>query len=434
MSHSPDEFASVSLLSGSMRTSVRDVNNSKGFAHKLETFLDDSSGVVFQDRYCTSRASFPPKVLSYSARKVLLEPGGAWRAFGSRARHATAVAGSGLGGRLLVFGSITFVFGLLSPVIQADAEEAVSSLNNLIAAGLFFLLGPFVGTVGHRWWSIRKDCVGGLWGVVDDLSTFAAGWFASKSLPDRTARALVLRLGLLSHALLFKQARGEDDDLDDVIQAGLLLPHEAAALAPLTSKAQVVWAWQLRLWTRLLSGDFGASPIPHATHVAPLVMERCVQGRAAIGTAMAFIDTQQPFPYVHLLSMITDVSLMVNSIYVGIHTGRELQDDKMRWSGSHLFNVGLLIAFAALRVASFALIYVGLLAIGAALDNPMGGDPADLPELAYQVYMKNECEAFSAGVDAIDTNDGWWEGLGQRQVESVPAPNSPQRFSRRHND
>ena len=71
----------------------------------------------------------------------------------------------------------------------------------------------------------------------------------------------------------------------------------------------------------------------------------------------------------------------------------------------------LLVGFAAVRVAAFTLIYHGLLGIGVSLDNPIGDDPADLPGLAFQVFMKDECEAFSAGVDAVSSD--WWEGLLQ---------------------
>ena len=49
-----------------------------------------------------------------------------------------------------------------------------------------------------------------------------------------------------------------------------------------------------------------------------------MDGRGAIGLALAYIGTQQPFPYVHLLSMLTDLALAVNAMYVGLHTGRPL--------------------------------------------------------------------------------------------------------------
>ena len=49
-----------------------------------------------------------------------------------------------------------------------------------------------------------------------------------------------------------------------------------------------------------------------------------MDGRGAIGLALAYIGTQQPFPYVHLLSILTDLALAVNAMYVGLHTGRQL--------------------------------------------------------------------------------------------------------------
>ena len=78
----------------------------------------------------------------------------------------------------------------------------------------------------------------------------------------------------------------------------------------------------------------------------------------------------------------------------------------------------LLLICAFVRVAVFVLIYSGLLAISVHLENPLGDDPADLPALAYQVWMKKECESFQSGVDAIDLEgvvDGrkWWEGLSK---------------------
>ena len=184
--------------------------HSPGFAHELETFVDHPSGVTFQDSFFRGRGReiVPPKVLSYRP-SVVLSFLGPWRALFSRARHATALGSQGITCRILGLGGISMAVGYLATfgVIAANTEEAVSSLNAVIAAGLFFLLGPFVSTAVSRFWTVRKDCIGGLWGAVDDLSAYAAAWFASKSVADRAARALVLRLGLCSHALLYKQVR-----------------------------------------------------------------------------------------------------------------------------------------------------------------------------------------------------------------------------------
>ena len=81
-------------------------------------------------------------------------------------------------------------------------------------------------------------------------------------------------------------------------RAKLLRPHEAEALAPLASKAQVVWAWQTHFWTRALGGDLGTTPVPHAAMLAPLVMKRCVDPppTAIVTLAPTLILTLKPHP------------------------------------------------------------------------------------------------------------------------------------------
>ena len=294
-----------------------------GFSNALQTHTDERTGVTFQAGYDSFSSYQPPKVLKYDAQR-LLSSLGPWAALRTQTRFATAIYGTGLWRKMSVFMATAVTFCCLGPVLESDLEEAVAALNLLITGGLFFLLGPYVGTAVSRWWQIRKDCIGGLWGSVDDLSCWAAAWFSSKSAADREARALVLRLGLLSHALLYKQARGEADALDDLVAAGLLRTEEVAALEPLASKPQVVWAWMTHFWTKALGGALGVTAPPHAAQLMPVVMAKCMAGRGAIGAALSYVDTQQPFPYVHLLSLITDVALAVNAMAVGMHTGRQL--------------------------------------------------------------------------------------------------------------
>jgi len=395
---------------------------------KFETIRDDDVGVVFQAGYESTSQFQPPKVMNYDPRKLMFSLA-AWRALkGSIISDATAF--KNLWYRLVGFNMLALAFNILAatPFAGASSVSALSELNSVLASGLFFILGPFVGFAVSRWWQIRKDGVGGLWGAVDDLSTWAACWFHNKSLADRSARALVMRLGLLSHALLYKQAREEDDHLDDLVAAGLLHEHEARTLLPLASKPQVVWSWMTSFWVRALGTDnaLGTTLIEHASMLSPLVHDRCMRGRGAIGTALAFIDTQQPFPYVHLLFVITDVALAVNSATCGLQAGRHL----LAAETAHA-EAPLILICAFVRVTSFVMSISGLLAIGVHLDNPMGDDPVDFPALAYQVFMKKECEAFAAGVDAIDLGAGWWEGLGAGLDGSAAEPSMSMSVDRR---
>lgn len=379
-----------------------------GFVHtKFATVKDEASGVTFQAGYEGVSSFQPPKVLHYDPSKLVFSLA-SWRALRTMAYNATATRN--LAPRIGVFSLLAVTFGLMAPFAGPKSEEALSSLNNVLSNGVFFILGPYVATAVTRWWQVRRDGVGGLWGAIDDLASWSASWFCERTIADRAARALVIRLGLLSHALLYKEARGEAEDLEDLLSAGILLEHEARALQPLASKPLVVWAWMTHFWTRALASRLDTSPIPHAAQLAPMIHTKCMQGRGAIGLALAYVDTQQPFTYLHLLSTITDVALALNSAAVGVQAGRYLTAAPERLLQAEV-PLHLLCAFV--RVASFVLISSGLLSIGVQMDNPMGDDPGDFPALAHQVYIKRECESFGKGIDAINLHAGWWEGLGE---------------------
>ena len=63
-----------------------------------------------------------------------------------------------------------------------------------------------------------------------DLNTWAATWFSSGSPADDAARRLMLRYGLAAHMLLFKGARGDDKQLEAMVNAGLLTEREQRQL------------------------------------------------------------------------------------------------------------------------------------------------------------------------------------------------------------
>ena len=159
-------------------TQSRRVSNAffpPGFANEMQTYEDEASGVTFQAGYDSLEGYQPPKVLMYDAARVLSTTS-AWRALFTQTFHATALSSRNIFRKLVVYFSVATVFIIMSPAFEADAEEAIDALNSLMAAGLFFLLGPFVVNAVQRWWDVRRDCVGALWGVVDDLSTYSASW------------------------------------------------------------------------------------------------------------------------------------------------------------------------------------------------------------------------------------------------------------------
>ena len=66
----------------------------------------------------------------------------------------------------------------------------IPTLGLLIPPGI--LLGFYISTVIARWWSIRSDGIGGLWGALGDLSVLTGSFFPGRDWRD--LRTLVLRL------------------------------------------------------------------------------------------------------------------------------------------------------------------------------------------------------------------------------------------------
>ena len=170
-----------------------------------------------------------------------------------------------------------------------NALQALTDIGTVVSQGLFFLLGPYLGLCLARWWQMRLDFVGGVWGVVADLNTWAATWFHSGSDADKAARRLMLRYGLAAHMLLFKGARGDDEQLDAMVKAGLLTSREqrqlqgseAKGIPGAPSKSQMIFAWIVAFWSRALApdqGGLGTTKIPNAEQLAPMVLRRCADG------------------------------------------------------------------------------------------------------------------------------------------------------------
>ena len=212
----------------------------RGFAVPATTWT--AASVQFQAEYTNADGTREnPKVTRYDAAQILGGLGCA-RVLFTRARIATVFCDGriilkGFGFMLLAYANQVIVSTFV-PSEQRTKPSELMSLAEFLSSSLIFILALYVSTAAGRWWDMRKVCLGGLWGAIDDLCLWSAAWFATGSAADLAAQRLVRRYGLLSHALLFKQARG-DVDLTDLTACGLLLPAEHECLAELPSKPQV---------------------------------------------------------------------------------------------------------------------------------------------------------------------------------------------------
>lgn len=287
----------------------------------------------------------------------------------------------------------------------ADLDELFMFFNSLLS----FLLALYVSRAVERWWEMRIACIGALWDTIDRLSMWAAAWWGRGTPEDTAARALVLRYGLLSHALLFKEARGELSEAQDPRKAGLedlmsqqlLKECEALALAPLPCKANVVWAWQTTFWSQALSKPSSTSksrptltPVPHSEFLIPMVMTTCAKARDSISAGLTHVSTQQPFAYTHLLAISVWVAIILNGLLAGLklaYIGPKLEVGGFAWPRPESWP--LYLACAA-RLVIMPVIYDGLLAMGAQLENRKRtyvDDPN--PARAQHVHSVSHCRS-----------------------------------------
>ena len=219
-----------------------------------------------------------------------------------------------------------FLFIFPSEIIMEDYVPSEFALLDSILTLQSFLLGLCVSNALTRWWTIRDNCIGGLWGCIDDLCLVLGTTFAeqtnSSSLATTRSYSLkerYLRLALASFALLFMEARGDfgGDTVTDVpanaafqgidIEIGvqnsvasnerialqvlvdrkLLSRKQADALEGECSKSQVIWCWIAHMFT--VAQREGRLPDGHKLW---WFHDKCTIARGSIGRTFAYIDTQ----------------------------------------------------------------------------------------------------------------------------------------------
>jgi hypothetical protein len=256
-------------------------------------------------------------------------------------------------------------------VDTAIAMRAISMFNALVA----FLMGLFLCSIIDGWWIVRQDCIGKLWNCILNLCQVIAVHLPEK---DMEIKLLILRYGLLSHALIYKYAQQTDDNLQDLMEIGLLNSKELVLLKEDPHRAQVVWIWMARIIKRLLFEDL---KLPQS--LTKNLHDQVFHGRDSIRKVTCFLDTQFPLPYVHILGITVHSFHIIVSIVAGVNF-------IVGWDNSSYQFMSLQLVF----IVCFGVIYEGILSIARKLQNPLGNHYVDLNRLAYHCEIYQTGEAF----------------------------------------
>lgn len=271
--------------------------------------------------------------------------------------------------------------------------ERVGELVVYSSALVGFLLVLYISASVRRWWALRLEALGGLWAAVGDLSLLL-----SAHLPHGSAelKALVLRYGLASFELTFMQAQGTDGMLRGLVEERMLTEDEKRKLEELVSKPQAMWVWIAGIFRQL------AERGKLSSRLLVTVYGICSRARASVGRgqgAFAYLDTQLPFSYVHLISVLVHLNNVAISVKSGVVAAVAIwnisRPEKSGHAVSDTENVYVLLMQVTFVVGITAL-YHAVLETSAALSDPLNDRFQDFPRRAYQSAMRSECEALHA--------------------------------------
>jgi hypothetical protein len=285
--------------------------------------------------------------------------------------------------------SIIFTIGaLVTEYILKPEKIDRDSLQNMLTgleALLAFFAGLYVQQVLDRWWCIRSEGIGGVCNAVTDLSLTIAGLTHGMSKPERNLRSIIVRYGLLAHALIYARAQEKTTDRGspeeeqawaDLRERGLVTMDEMKILRPLKRQSEAVWGWIISyLHKSIEDKTLPEDRLEHFTEI-------CREGRAASSLVSLHLECQLPLPYVHLIALVINLYQVVLALAMGIICAASFdQDDDQR------------LILSVIVFVLYCVIYQGILETADKMVNPLGEDDIDFPQLFIHLNMQDECKA-----------------------------------------
>jgi len=239
-----------------------------------------------------------------------------------------------------------------------------------------FCLAYYVALSLNRWWALRVAALGQVFDSFANVSMLVSCELSDKKWID--LRNQVAKYGIASIELLVQAAR-DKANLENLLHMDVLTHEEIDAVKKKThmwQRPMMMWAWIMRICVGSL--DHNKSPPP----VAAQVITQCLKAREGMATINAHLDTQLPFAYVHLITLLVNVQNFVFAILSGITIAVSFADK----------NVTVIIQ-QTVSCVLVTLIYQALLQITYMILDPFGDDVLDFPIKAYTTFIATMVDA-----------------------------------------
>jgi hypothetical protein len=255
----------------------------------------------------------------------------------------------------------------------------VEPLNNLasqVNAFVPFVLALFVSLTLSRWWALRVTALGKVFDSLANTCMIVASEL--NDLRWEEVRFGVMKYGMASVELLVQAAR-DHDEIDSLVEHDLLTPIEVEFMKEhelLWQRPMVMWAWIMHIITDAM--DHNKTPAPSRQ----AVIGQCLAARDGMANINMYLDTQLPFAYVHLITLLVNVQNILMAIKSGLIFAKAVPD-------SGYFKMMQQV----LSTAVIVFIYQALLTISYMIMDPFGDDVLDFPIRAYKAYVASIVDA-----------------------------------------
>lgn len=303
-------------------------------------------------------------------------------------------------------------------------EFLTSSMLSSIATLVSFLLAGLLGRQIVQWNKLRHTNLQTLLDACTDIIADFCIYVPDNSPEVLDMKETILRYALTSVELTFLEAHMYDtwnptqrkmhrmDMWREILEEGLLTEDEIDILPKGSAAPQCLWVWIGNAMNAVSIEGMHPDPIGNVGRVAAI----CRRARTHIRTILGQMETQEPFPFMHLISWMVKTYLIVflglNSFTSGMHDA--VFDPNKGKAKSNIEEITKTWTKAdpasaipwAIMVLFLPVYYQGLLACIAKMQNPFGNDNIDFPRRIYMNRCASECRAIirAAAISPVGFN------------------------------
>eukprot|EP00041_Stephanoeca_diplocostata_P007559 m.107932 g.107932 ORF g.107932 m.107932 type:complete len:339 (-) comp16936_c0_seq3:59-1075(-) len=252
----------------------------------------------------------------------------------------------------------------------------------------FLLLATATVDVKTRWWAMR-DAVQQMQGGAVGVALQAATFFPEEA-HFRVRKKLVQYAVCIHESVWIRAAKNVDKTR--YVARRALTNTERDALQSHARPDQLLFYW---IQSLSLSASKARPDVQHDVWMTCIqsAIQDMRRGASAIKT---YQDTQLPFPYVHLLSLIVKLALFILALDTGGELAVAYQQHYITWMVLSTFKLLIMNFF-----------YQGLLELQVIFTNPFLDHPAHFPQAMMQRQLESACANIVAQkyVDSVTFDD-----------------------------